>query len=458
MLRNLLIILVVLLSSIFLSLYAFKPGLTYDGGLYAALGYSLYEKRSYEFNQEPGEVPPFFPILLALSFFLFGENGMYLVSPLMSVVLLLTVFFILERKFKQSYAFLGALLFLSTKMIFTYSVYVLRDITLLAFTMLSYLIYEKSRLAKRSETKLHSQAGAQNLMLCSLGISIALAFLTKYVAAVYLLPIFLEAIYRRKKWMKYSVATAFFIITPWAAWSMVNHDTPLIEHSTRHLAELNPEGFYEKALLYFKSWFFSPIILFSLLGVFLKIWREKLKIFTDLYFLLFIFTFLSAFVWPIKSDRYLLASAFPVVYFALHFLSSLEFRLKNAAALLLVIGIVFQVNASIVHLEEASQKYTLLKDAGHWLRDNAPENAEIMTSSFRQIAFFSHRRTYEAPLNESAAVNLIEEKSISHIVIDSYEAMTPSYIYFLAERYELAWSLKDNYGEVKIYNLEKWSR
>lgn len=444
MLRNLLIIMVVLLSSIFLSLYAFKPGLTYDGGLYAALGYSLYEKRSYEFNQGPGEVPPFFPILLALSFFLFGENGMYLASPLMSVVLLLTVFFILDRKFKQSYAFLGALLFLSTKMIFTYSVYVLRDITLLAFTMLSYLIYEKSRQAK--------------LLNASLGISIALAFLTKYVAAVYLLPIFLEAIYRRKKWMKYSVATAFFIITPWAAWSIVNHGTPLIEHSTRHLAELNPEGFYEKALLYFKSWFFSPIILFSLLGLFLKIWRERLKIFTDLYFLLFIFTFLSAFVWPIKSDRYLLASAFPVVYFALHFLSSLEFRLKKAAALLLVIGIVFQVNASIVHLEEASQKYTLLKDAGHWLRDNAPENAEIMTSSFRQIAFFSHRRTYEAPLNESAAVNLIEEKNISHIVIDSYEAMTPSYIYFLAERYELAWSLKDNYGEVKIYKLEKWSR
>ena len=97
MTRNKYIFLLALISSLSLAFYVPHYGLIYDGGLYASLGYSLITGNGYYFNGYPGDVPPILPIFLALAIGIFGENGIFLVVPIFSILLTITCFLIFEK-------------------------------------------------------------------------------------------------------------------------------------------------------------------------------------------------------------------------------------------------------------------------------------------------------------------------------------------------------------------------
>lgn len=96
--RNKYIILIVIISAISLAYYVPHYGLIYDGGLYASLGYSLFSGNGYFFNGYPGDVPPILPIFLSLFIRIFGENGIFLVVPLFSIMNTVIIFLILEKE------------------------------------------------------------------------------------------------------------------------------------------------------------------------------------------------------------------------------------------------------------------------------------------------------------------------------------------------------------------------
>jgi hypothetical protein len=423
-----------------LSPYLFETGITYDGGLYASLGWSLYSEQSYSFNGQPGDVPPGFPLLIA-PFFVLGEKGIYIGPLITSFVLVISSYFLLEKRFGTLFGFFGALLVFTSKMIYTYSAYVLRDLPALAFVMLAYLLYER---VSRS----HS-GGAAVLF----GPVMAFAFLTKYTSMIALMPLMICAFYKKEGWFLISLFVLSLLVVPWSLWSIDVHDTLLVEHTTHYIesAALGVGGAAAQ-LKMFNGWFFPLLIPLFVVGVFLEIKEKRARAFGNPYILLFVFTLIAFLLWPIKSERYLLPAVFPVVYFAV---ALLQRGPKSIVAPILLLFVFGQLWAGVHHIDTAKKKYVLLEDAGHWIADNTEEDSRVMTQSFRQTAFYSKRKVYEVPKRDWVLPGFVKRYNVTHILIDSYEKTTPRYLYDFVEEqgYREAARFNDGYGDVVIYEV-----
>lgn len=432
--RYILILVAISLSSMLF--YAPKYGLIYDGGLYASLGYSLYKNQEYTFNDSLGDVPPLFPAFLAAFILFLGERGIVYAAPLMCTTFVAVSYLLLRREFKNLYAFLGALLILFSPLLFFYSVNVVPDSMLLIFVMLSYLLYFE---LVEKESKAKSTA---------LGFSIACAVLTKYAGAAYIAPILIYGAAKRHKFLITSAATALAILSPWFLWLYLRHGS-FTSHYDLLLPRIgeNMRVFFMEAIPQFARWSFLPAFILSILGMNYR--RRSAE--SSLYLLLFIFTITAALIWPVKIARYILPALFPVVYFSLRFLYSF----KRVALLFLVAGIAFQGFATIDVVGYNIYSNSLLENAGYWLRDSTPENARIATQSYRQIHFFSHRRTFELPREEHEIRDFIKANNISYAVVDTYEKLTPSYAYTYFNKFKLLKTFSGRGSEVNIYDLSQ---
>lgn len=366
---------------------------------------------------------------------------MYLVPLLCSIIMVASAFLLLERRYGQLYGFLGALLFFTNTLIYTYSLYILRDLPSLSFILLSYLFYDKSRVS------------SSNIYMYFLGISMAFAFLIRYNSLLGLIPVFIHVLYKKESWFWKPLIVFFIFILPWVAWSYQNHNTLLVEHTTYYLSKLTlyTSEMMENFIVFLK--WFSPLVLLLFIGGLGYIWKDKNRKSPDALYLLLIFFTLGAFmIWPIKDERYLMLAIFPIVYFALKPIENLQ---KNLGTTLLVLIILMQLFTAMSHVNYAKNKYYLLGDGGHWINENTPEESNIMTQSFRQIAFYSKRTTYEVPVNEDWTPEFIEKYHVTHILIDSYERSTPEYIYEFVEKqgYKKIAEFKDENGWVKIYEV-----
>ncbi|KYC45782.1 MAG: Dolichyl-phosphate-mannose-protein mannosyltransferase [Candidatus Methanofastidiosum methylothiophilum] len=425
--RNKYILILIVIAIISFAYYVPHYGLIYDGGLYASLGYSLVSGNGYYFNGYPGDVPPILPIFLALFIGIFGENGIFLVVPLFSIIHAIICFLILEKKVSLELSFLGSLYIFFTPIMFYDSMNVIREIPLLTFVMASYLVF----LWKDDSYKKH----------VLIGILIGLAFLTKSVGFVYTFPILVYYVIKMNKKVAINFLSSVIIVLPWAIWSYSHFQTPFVSHSAYLLPQMgtNVISFFTRTLPIFFLGSFIPILPLSILGI------KK----TEKIFLLFgFFVFLSAFLWPVQEARYLLAGYFLILYTALTYLKD---KKKKIGIAFMVIAVLFQVGATVSVLETSVVSYGLLDEAGRWLRENTETDSKVMTQSFRQIHFFSHRKTYQIPQDPSLFQKTLERNKIEYIVIDSYEKTTPKYAREYFKNVEPLATFKDNYGTVNIY-------
>jgi len=427
MTRNKYILLLIIVSVISLAYYVPHYGLIYDGGLYASLGHSLISGNGYFFNGYPGDVPPILPIFLALFIGIFGENGIYLVVPLFSIIHSILCFLILEKKVSKEMSFLGSLYVFFTPIVFYGSINVIREIPLLTFVMASYLVF----LGNDDSYKKH----------ILLGVLIAISFLTKSVGFAYTFPILVYYVIKMNKKVAINFLTSVLIVLPWAIWSYSHFQTPFVSHSAYLMPHmgLNIEVFFTKTLPLFLVGSFIPILPLSILGV-----KKIEKI-----FLLFgFFVFLLAFLWPVQEPRYLIGGYFLLAYSALMYLKD---KKQNKAIAFIAIAVLFQFGATVSILETSVVSYGLLDEAGHWLRDNTNEDSKVMAQSYRQINFFSHRQTYQIPQDPSLFKKTLERNNIEYIVIDSYEKTTPQYAREFFNELEPSVTFQDNMETVTIY-------
>jgi 4-amino-4-deoxy-L-arabinose transferase-like glycosyltransferase len=366
-----------LISLAAFSFYVPKYGLIYDGGLYSSLGYSLQNDGTYNFNGNPGDVPPVYPIFLALSIYLFGEKGIFAVTPLFSAIFILIVFNIFRREFDEEVAFLGSIQVLFNPPIFFYAIQVVRDLPLMAFLMLGYFLYPKL------------EDENSNLIQIALGASMALAFLTKYVALFYFLPLIIHTLINKRPF-KIPLITGSIILLPWIAWSYINHGTLLVSHSSYLTNDIGQDMWgsinFLSSLLW--KWSFPPFLLLSLLGFGVTLKKKKMNLFATLLILILLIWLL----WPEKDIRYLLVVYVLIVYFGLIFLNRFD---KCVVILFLLITLLATGNTTYKLVEANTYQNLLFKEAGHWLNENTPEDARILAHSHRQVNFFSHRMTYQ---------------------------------------------------------------
>ncbi len=427
MTRNKYIFLLALISSLSLAFYVPHYGLIYDGGLYASLGYSLITGNGYYFNGYPGDVPPILPIFLALAIGIFGENGIFLVVPIFSILLTITCFLIFEKKFSLEMSFLGALYVFFTPTIFYDSVNVIREIPLLFFVMTSYLVY----FWKNDSYKKH----------VLLGILIAMSFLTKSVGIIYTFPIFFSYLTTLNKKLIVSFLTTTVIVSPWFIWNYLNFGEFFISHSAYLLPEMGSGtlGFFTRTFPLFIITSFPLMIIVAILGI-----KKSEKIFWGFGLLVL----LSSFLWPVQEVRYLLAGYFLLAYFVMSYLKD---KKKFIGLSFMAIAVLFQFSATVSVLETTVVSYGLLDEAGTWLKENTSEDSKVMTQSFRQIHFFSHRLTYQIPQDQSLFKKTLEREKIEYIVIDSYEKTTPQYARDFFRDLTPLVTFEDPAGRVDIY-------
>ena len=412
-----------------------KYGLIYDGGLYAGIGYSLQDRGAYEFNEVPGDVPPVYPVVLAFFIKLFGEKGIFLATPILSAVFILAVYFLFARELDSDFAFLGALLVFFNPPIFFYTIQVVRDTPLMTFVTLAYLLYFTGERSNRRDA--------------AIGVFSALAFLTKYAAAIYLIPLFLHGALNRRS-MKIPLASALAVTAPWMIWSQITFQTPLVSHSS-YLAGSMGDGvqlFFEKIYPLFVKWSFRPLLLLSIPGIFLALKKDR---FHPLAMLLFA-TLAIGVWWPEKDIRYILFAFVLIVYFAIIILKRFP---KAVVIVILFFALFTQVKASYDLVNANTYQNLMFEDAGHWLRDNTPEDARILAHNYRQIGYYSHRFAYQPPPDETHLQNYIEYYKTTYAVVDTYEKYTPSYVYTALDRYKPLRVFQNRGNEIRIYDLTK---
>lgn len=427
MTRNRYILLLIVISSLSLAFYVPHYGLIYDGGLYASLGYSLLTGDGYYFNGYPGDVPPVLPLFLALFIGIFGERGIFLVVPLFSIVLTIICFILFTKRFSTEMSFLGSLYIFFTPTFFYDSVNVIREIPLLTFVMASYLVY----FWKNDSYKKH-------ILLGSL---IAASFLTKSVGIIYTFPIFFSYLTELNKKVIISFLTTVMVTIPWFLWSYLHFEKIFVSHSAYLLNDIGSSifAFFTRTIPLFVITAFPLMIIVALLGI-----KKSEKIFIGFGLLVI----LSCFLWPVQEVRYLLAGYFLLAYFALNYLKD---KKKTLGLSFMVIAVLFQFAATASVLETTVVSYGLLDEAGEWLRENTLDDSKIMTQSFRQIHFFSHRKTYQIPQDQSLFQRTLEREGIEYVVIDSYEKTTPEYAKEFFKEFEPLVTFKDNLGTVNIY-------
>jgi|GEM_PF-663443 len=444
----------VAISAFLLLRYAPDCGMKYDAGMYAGLAYSLHAKGEYTYNGVKGDLPPMFPLMLSFSLF-FGEGAIDYVVPATAILLAVAAFLFFSLFAKPKFAFLGSLLVITNPAVFEYSLGHFRDVPVLFFTFMMYFLYERSIKPEN--------AGNKKALAVLLGIFFAFGFLSTYSMFLYFLPILIHAALNRNSSILLALGAAALLISPWAAWSMINYNTLFVEHSSYLIRYIS----FGKGLRYFSGFLlprfikFSPVLtvlaVFGLLKEILSKEESKQSLIKNMYFQLALFTVLPNSIWPEQEIRYLFPLLIALGYFALapaiapasgYTQASQQ---AGALALVLLAGIVAQGTVALGIADYNCPRFLLLKDAGLWLRKNAEENDTLMAGSFYQISYYSRRITYQIPKDQKKAEELIKGKGVKYVIVDTYEKTTPQYAYTYFEKYELVNKFSHLGEEVKIY-------
>ncbi|MEA3342689.1 MAG: glycosyltransferase family 39 protein [archaeon] len=98
--------------------------------------------------------------------------------------------------------------------------------------------------------------------------------------------------------------------------------------------------------------------------------------------------------------------------------------------------------------------YPSLQESGDWIQQNTNKDAVLMTASEPGHQWYSYRKTVGYPAKQEQLINTIHEKNIDYIIIDDYERMQPQYMvtlyytYFAKETGELRH--KEDEQKIKI--------
>ncbi len=408
--------------------FASYSGLIYDGGLYASLAYSLLNG-CYRFNNGPGDVPPGYPITMALFMGILGMDGYRYTSPLFAVLTLLLLYYIISKESNPFIAMISTFLLGLSPVYMEVATRTTPDTLLLFLTLSAYILNDLGGSFKTFSV-----------------IPATLAFLTKYSAAVYLLPLLYEHVRSKpsSKRFMFQLCLIIMMISPWVYWSMSNHGTPLVSHSAYLMRYIggNIEYSLRVVLLRFYIYLPLPIFILSIVG-----WMSNHKVrWAQRSFLLFILPVIANILWYHPTLRYLLIAHLSILIAASLSVSKLSRRLILCIFLICAI---FQCKSGLSLTYSHNWTFSLIEDAGIWLRTHLLGNITILAQSYRQVHFFSGKVTHYFP-EEIRVDRYIKEMNVSIIIIDSYEKTTPKYVYYHFKFYPYIVEFRDRRGFVII--------
>lgn len=405
-----------------------NQGFWWDEGVYLGLAKNLYSGKGYFINlgQESFR-PPFFPFLISVLWRLVGisEFSVRVLIGFFAIFSVVLIYFFSKKLYGEEVAFWSALILSTSHMFLFYTFKILTETVFIFFSILSaffyYLAFEKDK-----------------RYFLMAGILMALSFLTRYpgmvLFAFYLvyplaLPkgasIFKERLY----WL--GIVLFFVCLIPWFWLNQVNYGSPIkalfVETQT-----VTGEWYVGEWYYYFTHWFemFGLIGLFVVPGLIISLFKIKNKKHSFILVLTLI-SLLFFMLIPRKELRYLMHYlSFYVILFSIG-LTELR-KWFNSKRIIPIVAVFlcflnFLAGVQMIFYDEEGGK--ALKEAGIYLSKIAPESTTIMTQNMPVIHYTSGRNVVYFPENESKLFDLIKEKNVSFIVLESREPTYPSYVW-----------------------------
>ncbi|MHA1832841.1 MAG: glycosyltransferase family 39 protein [Candidatus Baldrarchaeia archaeon] len=407
--------------------------------MYASVGKNIAEKAGYVFNGRPADIPPVFPFLLAPLTRLMNGEAVKIVPPIFSILNMILFFEICRAETSENLALIAsAALFLNPITIET-ATRLTPDQCLIFFMLLSYYL-----------DMIATPSWYKNL---SISLLITLGFLVKYSIILYTAPLLLKTFKNSRKKMKVLMLGVIALtLMPWMKWSYENHGTPLVSHSWYLIHYIGGNLEYSIKVVQKRFIWYSPLPLF-IMALFKWLysylhWRR-----IDWEFWLFIIPFLSNLIWYHPTLRYLIAAQSAVIIASIKLIDALGGKNRLILTLICIPFIASSTIEGILMTYNYSYTFTLLRDAGNWLKYHTNGSIRILTQSFRQISYYSGGTTYYFPKKEKLW-RYIDEMNIEYVSLDNYEKTTPRYAYNAFPNKPLIANFRGLFDYVRIYRVK----
>lgn len=437
-------IILILLFGLIIRIYYFiltkNQAEWWDSGEYLSMASHWAFNLPYEFNSQR---PILFPLIEALFLKLgFTDNLLkFFIELIPSTLLILISYLIVKEMYNKKLALLTSF-FMSVFWLILFNTSRLHaDIPLLFFSYLGTYYFWKGYIKKE-----------KNYYLYLAFLFIALAFLTKLIAALFLIIFLVFLIFTDKlKFLKNKhlwISFLIFIIVliPYFIWQNNVFGKPtaflFASHVTNDpggITSYKPIGWH---VLNHIPWMLNaPLLILFFIGILtlytlflsfdLILKNKSNNNHNDLFIFLWILITLSYFIFLERDaeDRWLLPITLPLLVLSgkgLYFIYDLIKKYQKHIALtvfliLILISSYFQLSRASEIINAKKDSYREVKDAALWVKENSNENDVIFSKSVTQMTYYARRRVLGFGGNETEFKNEIKKYHPKYIVFSIFE-------------------------------------
>jgi 4-amino-4-deoxy-L-arabinose transferase-like glycosyltransferase len=440
----------------------------YDAGEY--LSYAAHWAFGLPIEALNPQRPPLFPLIEALFLKLgFDDNLLkFFIELIPSTLVILISYLIVKEMYNKKLALLTSFLMSIFWLVIFNTVRLHADIPLLFFSYLSVYYFWKGYIKK-----------GKNYYLYLAFIFIALAFLIKLIAALFLIVflIFLLFIDKLKFLKNKHLWLAFIlfilILVPYFIWQNNVFGKPTaflfashVTYDPGGITSYKPIGWH---VLNFIPWMLNtPYFILLLIGLItlytlflsldLIIKNKSNEKHNDLFIFLWILITLVYFVFLERDaeDRWLLPIALPLLilvskglYFVYDMIKKYE---KNIAVTifiaLILLGGYFQLERADETINAKKDSYIQVKEASLWIKENSNKDDIIFSKSVTQMTYYAQRQVIGPDGNETEFKSKVKEFKPKYLVLSIFEVHSQDLLSYPDK-------FKDSLEPVKTYFLDK---
>lgn len=418
-----------------------NQGYWWDEAVYLGLGKNLAEGKGYSINIGDEKFrPPLLPFIISL-LINNGEWVIRLIFPVFGILGVVLTYLLAERIYERKTAIIAALLVSSSELYIFYGQKILTEtLSLVLFTAGLYFLHRSLKDRK---------------YIAFTAVFAALSVLIRYTNGVFLLIFLIYLIYMKKldmlksKEFMASVAIFLLILSPWIYMNSVNYGNPvgsLIDNLGHAPPEYSPGPFYFYVINAVSI--FGLPILFLVPFIFM-IGREE----SDALTIISITVIIVAFSFIARKElRYLIpyASVFYIASArgAVNLMKRMGDKLLIPGILAVLIFLGFFSGIQMCVDDSVSGRVTV--EAAEYIKTLPSEY--FLAENYPVISYISGKKVYMYPPEEKFGL-YVSEYNITHIVVDSWDVVSPPYVKEKAENMELAATFERENHVVRVYEI-----
>lgn len=441
---------IILITTIFGYLYFTNinayDSLMYDEAGYITMGRTLAVEHYHGIDVQGTKESyrqPFFPLMIATSFILFGITYTAAKIPIIAtaIITMIIVYTLIQKIYDRKIAFFSAAMIGGIPLVLKYIQNILSDVPSMLFYTLSMLAFYIG-IEKKNPKYLYIA-----------WFSFGLTFLIRYNAiliipsiAIYLTikimtkEMNLKTLAKDKHFILSPIA-ALITIGPYFIYQQITFGNAFIgimqaRGALNMVWGKGPWHYYITQAPQYLTWLGLILVILGIGWTLYK--KDRFGIYM-LSWIIVPFAYFSSQI--LKDIRLIDTLAPPLAIFAalgafnvIETVISRDMKLKNSSVQLIVptVMLIYIIHSGYTSVLPQYQHihalgYPSLAQAGEWIQENTEKDAILMTASEPGHQWYSYRKTSGYP-KEEEFLDTINKKGIDYIIIDDYERMQPEYV------------------------------